>query len=230
MPTLALEMGASVAVNASNCNVGVGNVVQVGWDVEGTKRRIYDAARAEFAEHGPNGTTIDRIARKAGINRERVYNYFGDKSALFATVVSGEVRRIAEAVPLTIAGPADAGTFAGDSYDYLQKHPELARLTLWEGLTSADRIVDEVSRSAVYAEKTAAVATAQRAGQIDDRISAADLVFLLISLSSYWSAAPHIVRMLATGDRRATSADSRRAAVVLAATEIATPHPETQER
>jgi AcrR family transcriptional regulator len=195
------------------------------WDVEGTKRRIYDAALTEFAEHGPNGTTIDRIARRAKVNRERIYNYFGDKTTLFATVASGEVDKIAKAVPLTIASPADAGTFAGASYDYLREHPELARLTLWEGLTSADHITNEASRSAVYAEKTAAVAAAQRAGLIDDRIAAADLVLLLISLSCYWSAAPHITRMLATGDGHATDADTLRAAVVRAATQLATPRP-----
>jgi AcrR family transcriptional regulator len=196
------------------------------WDVEGTKRRIYEAALTEFAAHGPDATTIDRIARRAKVNRERIYKYFGDKATLFATVVSGEVDKIAKAVPLTIACPADAGTFAGASYDYLRDHPELARLTLWEGLTSADRIADESSRSSVYADKTAAVAAAQRAGLIDDRIAAADLVFLLISLSSYWSAAPHIARMLATGDGRATSTDTRRAAVVRAAIQLATPHSE----
>ena len=43
------------------------------WDVEGTKRRIYEAALAEFAEQGPNATTIDRIAKRARINRERIY-------------------------------------------------------------------------------------------------------------------------------------------------------------
>jgi len=198
----------------------------VAWDVERTKRRIYEAALVEFAEHGPNATTIDRIARRAKVNRERIYNYFGDKAALFATVVSGEVGKIAQAVPLTIASPADAGTFAGDSYDYLRDHPELARLTLWEGLTSADRIVDEASRGAVYAEKTAAVAAAQRAGLIDDRIAAPDLVFLLISLASYWAAAPHIARMLTAGADQATSADARRAAVVHAAIQLTTPSAE----
>lgn len=197
------------------------------WDVEGTKRRIYEAALIEFAEHGPNATTIDRIARRAKVNRERIYNYFGDKATLFATVVSGEVDKIAEAVPLTIASPADAGTFAGASFDYLRDHPKLARLTLWEGLTSADRIADEASRSSVYAEKTAAVAAAQRAGVIDDRTAAPDLVFLLISLSSYWAAAPHIARMLAAGDDRAATADARRAAVVRAAIQLATPQAET---
>jgi AcrR family transcriptional regulator len=32
------------------------------WDVEGTKRKILDAATQEFADRGPDGTTVERIA------------------------------------------------------------------------------------------------------------------------------------------------------------------------
>jgi len=41
------------------------------WDTEGTKRRILEAAVDEFARLGPDGATIDRIARTAGVNQER---------------------------------------------------------------------------------------------------------------------------------------------------------------
>ena len=44
------------------------------WDTEGTKRKILLAAVDEFAAHGPDGTTIERIAKAAGVNKERVYN------------------------------------------------------------------------------------------------------------------------------------------------------------
>ena len=53
------------------------------WDTEGTRRRLKEAATAEFAEHGPDGTTMAAIAERAGINKERLYKYFGDKQALF---------------------------------------------------------------------------------------------------------------------------------------------------
>jgi AcrR family transcriptional regulator len=192
------------------------------WDVEETKRRIYDAALAEFADHGPSGTTIDRIAKRARINRERVYAYFGDKSALFAAVLRGEADNIAAAVPLTISSVRDVGDFAGDAFDYQLARPALARLVLWEGLTLTDQAVDERERSALYAAKTEAVAVAQRAGLINDRIPAPDFVFLLIALSSYWSAAPQIARMLASEDDAKEPA-RRRAAVVEAALRMAAP-------
>ena len=35
------------------------------WDTEGTRRRLREAATAEFAERGPDGTTMARIAGRA---------------------------------------------------------------------------------------------------------------------------------------------------------------------
>src|ERR671922_140023 len=68
------------------------------WDTEGTRRRLKEAATAEFAEHGPDGTTMARIAERAGINKERLYKYFGDKQALFETVLTDELDKLAASV------------------------------------------------------------------------------------------------------------------------------------
>lgn len=196
------------------------------WDVEGTKRRIHEAAVAEFAEHGPDGTTVDRIARRAGVNRERVYNYFGDKAQLFSAVIRSELDKIAAAAPLVVTSTADLGEFAGRAFDYQQAHPDLARLVLWEGLSDTGRVPDEIGRATLYAGKAEAIAAAQRAGLLDDTIDPAHLVFLVIALSSYWSAAPQIARMLSGSDAQdAAEAARRRAAVVHAAQQIAPPRP-----
>jgi AcrR family transcriptional regulator len=196
----------------------------VPWDVEGTKRRIYEAARAEFAEHGPDGTTVDRVAKRAGVNRERVYNYFGDKQALFGTVIRGELDKIAAAAPLVVTCSDDGGEFAGRTFDYQRAHPELARLVLWEGLSDTGGVADEIARTELYAGKAAAMAAAQRAGLIDDTIGPGRLVFLIIALSSHWSAAPQIARMLSGGDAGdADEAAPRRAAVVPAARRLVAP-------
>ena len=46
------------------------------WDTESTKQKIKGAALAEFTAHGPDGTTVERIAKRAKVNKERIYNYF----------------------------------------------------------------------------------------------------------------------------------------------------------
>ncbi len=98
------------------------------WDTEGTKRKIKDAATAEFTLRGPAGTTVERIAKRAGVNKERVYNYFGSKDRLFSAVLRDELTRAAEAVPPAFDDGEDAGDYAGRLYDYHRQRPELIRL------------------------------------------------------------------------------------------------------
>ena len=104
------------------------------WDIEGTKRKILDAAACEFARSGPDGTTIERIAKLAGVNKERVYNYFGGKPVLFSHVLRDQLVTAAIEVPES-ATEDDIAEYAGRLYDYLRQNPGLARLLQWEALT-----------------------------------------------------------------------------------------------
>lgn len=198
------------------------------WDTEQTRRRLKDAATEEFAAHGLHGTTVDRIAKRAGVNKERLYNYFGGKERLFAVVLSDELTKVAAAIPLESLTDQDIGEYAGRVFDYHAANPQLTRLMHWEGLTYGDsQIPDESARSAYYARKAEAFAAAQRDGILVDRPDAAHLVFLVIALAAWWFAVPQIARIL-TGsagddpDERAR----RRAATVDAARRLAlTPDP-----
>ena len=113
------------------------------WDTEGTKRKIKDAATVEFTRRGPAGTTVERIAKRAGVNKERVYNYFGSKDRLFSAVLRDELTRAAEAVPPAFDDGEDAGDYAGRLYDYHRQRPELIRLLCWEALTFDDEVPEE---------------------------------------------------------------------------------------
>lgn len=189
------------------------------WDTQETRRRLKLAAAAEFAQHGPDGTTMERIARRAGINKERLYNYFGTKQRLFATVLSDELAKVAAAVPVTSLREEDIGEYAGRVFDYHADNPRLTRLLLWEGLAYGDgEVPDEAERSAHYRAKTAAMAAAQADGLVVGQPVAGDLMFFIIALAAWWHAAPQMARMLtgASGRDRGEH-ERRRAAVVQAA-------------
>ena len=193
-------------------------------DVEGTKRKIAAAGLAEFAEHGLHGTTVERIAARAGVNKERIYAHFGDKATLFTALVREQVDQVAAAVPLVVTSAADVGAFAGAAFDYQVAHPDLARLLVWEGMADTGAVPEETSRGALYLAKVAEVDAAQDAGAIDGGIEPAHLVFLTLAMASWWSVSPQIARMLAAsgpGD----DLTHRRASVVEAATRLATPRP-----
>lgn len=191
------------------------------WDIEGTRQRLKAAATAEFAEHGPDGTTMASIAQRAGINKERLYKYFGDKQALFETVLTAELDKLAAEVSLPEGGLEEIGEFAGRTFDYHAAHPELVRLLLWEAL-SGGRAADEQSRTAHYRQKVAAYAAAQRQGVLDDDIDPDHLVFLIIALAAWWVSVPQLAAML-SGDGDQDEHARRRATVVRAAQRLARP-------
>src|SRR6476660_9900560 len=157
------------------------------WDTEGTRRRLKEAAAAEFAEHGPDGTTMARIAERAGINKERLYKYFGDKQTLFETVLTDELDKLAASVAPVPSGFEEIGEFAGRTFDYQAAHPQLVRLLLWEGLS----------------------------GGLADELSPEHLVFMIIGLAAWWVSAPQVARMLTGADDSDPAEHARRRASVV---------------
>ncbi|MHC5796541.1 TetR family transcriptional regulator [Lacisediminihabitans sp. FW035] len=193
------------------------------WDTEGTRRKLRDAALVEFAAEGFAGTTIGAIAARAGVNKERLYSYFGDKRALWDLVLATELERLASSVRLTGAGLDDIGEFAGATFDYHAAHPELGRLLQWEGLQDGPP-ADSIGRARHYREKVDRFAAAQRDGLLDPALNPAHLVFALIALAAWWQTVPQLAEMI-TG---AASDDDyerarRRVFVVEAARRLAAP-------
>ena len=69
---------------------------------EQTVEKILKAARSAFAENGYSGTSVDSIARRAGVNKATLYYQIGDKDTLYANVIhrvlSGITQNVADAV------------------------------------------------------------------------------------------------------------------------------------
>ncbi len=145
-------------------------------DVLSSRRRLQEAARAEFTAHGPDGTTMARTAALAGINKERLYNYFGDKRLLFETVLTEELEKLAVSLGANAPGLEDVGEYTGCIFDYHARHPQLVRLLLWEGLSDG-LVVNEATRTAHYQRTVAMFAAAQRDGVLNDDLDPAKLVF-----------------------------------------------------
>lgn len=193
------------------------------WDTEGTRRKLREAATQEFAARGFDGTTVGGIAARAGVNKERLYSYFGDKKALWDLVLTTELERLAAAVRLTGAGLEDVGEFAGATFDYHAAHPELGRLLQWEGLQDGPA-ADLTARTRHYQEKVERFSAAQRAGVLDPALDPAHLVFTLIALAAWWQTVPQLAEMItgAGPDDRPERA-RRRAFIVEAARRLAAP-------
>jgi len=199
-------------------------------NVEETRQRLREAAYAEFAEHGIDGTTVTTIAARAGINKERLYAYFGDKDGLFDEVLTEALEELSRAVAPDGLRFDDLGEFAGRTFDYYEQHPQLARLLQWEGLRGAPP-VNATTRTTHYDRKVAATAQAQRDGVIDDRIDAGHLMFMVIALAAWWFAVPQLATMLTGNNADAPGEHARRrASVVAAAQRLAGVNPDPSPR
>jgi AcrR family transcriptional regulator len=193
------------------------------WDTERTRQRLRDAALVEFAAHGFDGTTVGAIALRAGVNKERLYTYFGDKKALWDLVLSTELERLASGVALAGVGLDEIGEFAGATFDYHALHPELGRLLQWEGLQEGQP-ADAVGRTESYRDKVDRFAAAQREGLLDRGLDPGHLVFALIALAAWWQTVPQLAEMItgAAPDDQEEMA-RRRQFVVEAARRLAAP-------
>ncbi len=96
---------------------------------------IVNAARQEFTEQGYAGARIERIARRAGVNKQLVFYYFGSKQGLYDAIVSalaGEATESAVGQPSTRhASEGLRETFSG-LFDSLARRGDLARLIVTE--------------------------------------------------------------------------------------------------
>ncbi len=63
-------------------------------DPEVRRAQILEAAERVFATRDPAEVTFEELARAAGVSRALVYNYFGDKGGLVASVYGRSLHRL----------------------------------------------------------------------------------------------------------------------------------------
>lgn len=73
--------------------------------LSGAERRVQlmDVARATFARGGYEATSIEEIAREAGVSKPVLYEHFGSKEGLHAATVEREMDRLLEHVSIGMA-------------------------------------------------------------------------------------------------------------------------------
>ena len=97
-----------------------------------TTERILDAALAEFVDFGLRRTTVDDVARRAGVGRMTIYRRFGRKEALVEAVMLRELARfLAELDGAVMRGTTvDEGLAEGFAFGIrsAREHPLFSRL------------------------------------------------------------------------------------------------------
>ncbi|QRP47583.1 TetR family transcriptional regulator [Amycolatopsis sp. FDAARGOS 1241] len=176
-------------------------------DAEQTKRRLLEAATAEFAAYGIAGARVDRIAAAAGCNKAMIYSYFDSKDGLFDAVFDEQTNAFFEAVPFDAS---DLAGYLGRAFDYFEEHPENLRLSTWHRLErSGSEHLAAITE--VNDVRLREIGRAQRAGEISGHFSPVQLLVLVQALSAAWHSTnpelgPHVPAARAA--RRRTLVDA----------------------
>ena len=97
---------------------------------EGKRDAIVAAARDCFFERGYSGTSIEEIARRAGVSKVTVYNRFTDKQTLFVACIAGECQGMETDLKLDMDNAGDLRARLirfGEVMNAFLNRPELVR-------------------------------------------------------------------------------------------------------
>ena len=148
-------------------------------DATATKARILEAATTEFAAHGLAGGRVDRLAARAGANKERIYANFGSKEGLFDAAIESNIEQLLDAVPFTAE---DLPGYAEALFSFNLAHPEFTRLALWHMLERPGVMARLPQTAASTVRKIEAVGRAQQAGLVDDSLPPDQMVELVLAV------------------------------------------------
>jgi len=115
-------------------------------DPASTQRKLLAAARLEFARNGLAGARVDDIAARAGVNKQLVYHYFGDKDALYFAVLQGMYHEIRDhGRKLCLDGLDPDQTLRKlilSTFDYLVLYPDFVSILNDENRNDAAHLRD----------------------------------------------------------------------------------------
>lgn len=192
-------------------------------DPAATSKALLDAAIVEFTEFGFEGGRVDRIAQRAGVNKQLVYHYFGSKADLFRAALEDVYRQIRDReqeLHLSDLEPEEAmETLVGFSFDYLSDHPEFVAMVNDENrmgarhLSASDKVAEMHSPLVRLVEETLARGVA--AGVFNDRFGPVNLYLSIAALSFFYFSNRSTLSVIFDRDMTTASEAARRRAHVI---------------
>jgi AcrR family transcriptional regulator len=153
------------------------------YDAQATRRRLLDAAYAEFARYGIAGARVERIAEAAESNKAQIYHYFGSKTQLFDTVFHQATSEMEAEVPFD---PYDLPGYAGRLVRLHERRPEIIRICTWQRLEHSDGEPNPLG-VAFARSQVEVIAEAQQAGKLAARFAPGFLLGLVLHIATGWA-------------------------------------------
>jgi len=168
-------------------------------DPEGTRRKLLEAARREFANKGLAGARVNVIAASARLNKQLVYHYFGSKEKLYIAVLEQAYATLGarySALQTRRLEPEEAVTrLAGVFLEIFRELREEVAMIADENIHNARHIRTSPSIKQLYQPLTLMmediVVRGERDGVFRRGIDPTRLFILLLSLGSVYVSNQH---------------------------------------
>lgn len=155
--------------------------------------RILDAATALFFHHGYGATSIDAIARRAGVSKRTFYHRYSDKAALFAAVLRRVVDRLRPPPGAPLAMDGDIATVLLDVARLIARAAVMPEAVALHRLIVAESgrfpqlaaVANEAGRAEAIELIAAALERATRAGTLaldDPRLLAEQFLYMVLTV------------------------------------------------
>jgi TetR/AcrR family transcriptional regulator len=163
-------------------------------DPKRTRERILAAALREFSTRGLAGARVDRIARRARINKRMLYHYFGNKDDLFREIMR---RKLEERVAWATAAPDDPGDTLSHWFRLACEDLDWVRLIEWEALAVGDGpVLSEAERRRAFLSGVAKLRADQAEGLLPRQLDPRHLLLSMLGLTTFPLAFPQITRLV----------------------------------
>jgi AcrR family transcriptional regulator len=174
-------------------------VEQVG-DTDETRTRVLDAAYEQFSRMGVQRSTMEDVARRAGVSRITVYRRFATKDALVEHVVRREFRRYFDRFLIDIqqAETAADRVVLGfvSSLRAIRRNPLIGGLIATEPDLVVPSMISDGGRTLATVRQFVAgqLRHEQRAGHVADDLDIDHVAELMVRISASFLAIPsHLI-------------------------------------
>lgn len=161
-------------------------------NAEKTKSRILEAAFREFVEYGRAGARVDRVADRAGCNKAMIYQYFGNKDALFDALIERQTNMTADVSNSSFATIEDAIESISNMVT-----EDMVRFSTWEALEGRGKnIPAEQERRKVWRSLIDQVQEFIDSGQLPSKLDAEKLELAGCALFIFPTAFPQLTKLI----------------------------------
>jgi len=159
-----------------------------------TRERILAAGLREFSDKGFAGARVDRIARRARVNKRMLYHYFGNKESLFREILARKVRERAQ---WAVTAPDDTAESLVFWFDTACRDRDWVRLMEWEALGRAEGGMNgDAERQAAFRKGVAQVRERQGRGLLRADVDPGHLLLAMVALTTFPAAFPQFTQLL----------------------------------